>query len=682
MSAVTREWLGLNRLPNMQRTAAVGMILIQNLLLMQLMASPPMPVSVIALAGWFAPQFGLLIRLPVPVSFLTLAAGFVILTRTSETDFTSMGFIGTDVAFHMSCCCLSMQLLMLFLKQYAERLPIWMLAISSAGIVLSGDIRVSGSTRSVVLVLNAAYLVLWAVFAASSRERVPVQVRRGRWIRAVTLVVLMAGSLFAGRQLAIALHRHENQLERVISQLLFARQQTRFRHGFSGGGGLTDVSGMKFVGGDEIALLITSDVKPDYLRGKAFDQFLRNQWGTTGATQTVVPRSILRDEAMEITGRKEFFIGPETNQPLNLMQVVPVGRRSRQFCFSPLGTARMECDSSLLKVDPNGIIERLLDEGTSTYNLWAGEPPRVPYSEIDPRYLQLPAQLGPTVKSLAASLMEGKTTSREKMLAVSEFFQNEFEYGLGIELPRGVNRLEFFLTHRVPAHCEYFATATALILRLQGVPTRYVTGYVVNGQNPLVGEWVARHRDAHAWVEAYDEDLQQWVTVESTPPSGIPTSDPGTQWMQIRDALQSWWRHLSDLSTTPGIWQKVIKFAFGLLVTITLGAIGVVVLRTRRSSDPTKGYEARWAVPLSRERVILDRYLSRRGLTRRKSETLLHFARRVEGSEKLQNSNEFAGWYRDYAQLRFDMIDRDEMEMLEQMRTRRKKLIRRTKVVS
>jgi len=63
-------------------------------------------------------------------------------------------------------------------------------------------------------------------------------------------------------------------------------------------------------------------------------------------------------------------------------------------------------------------------------------------------------------------------------------------------------------------YCVHFATAGALLLRMQGIPARYVTGYTVwlnaNGQ----GE--ALDSDAHAWVEVYI-DGYGWYPVEMTP---------------------------------------------------------------------------------------------------------------------------------------------------------------------
>ena len=62
--------------------------------------------------------------------------------------------------------------------------------------------------------------------------------------------------------------------------------------------------------------------------------------------------------------------------------------------------------------------------------------------------------------------------------------------------------------------CVHFATAGTMLLRMQGVPARYVNGYVaeVNGQ----GWGTVLDSGAHAWVEIY-LDGYGWYPVEMTP---------------------------------------------------------------------------------------------------------------------------------------------------------------------
>ena len=60
----------------------------------------------------------------------------------------------------------------------------------------------------------------------------------------------------------------------------------------------------------------------------------------------------------------------------------------------------------------------------------------------------------------------------------------------------------------------HFASAAALLLRLVGIPTRYVAGYVAD--IPASGKANVPDSNAHAWVEVY-LDGYGWEPVEVTP---------------------------------------------------------------------------------------------------------------------------------------------------------------------
>lgn len=77
-----------------------------------------------------------------------------------------------------------------------------------------------------------------------------------------------------------------------------------------------------------------------------------------------------------------------------------------------------------------------------------------------------------------------------------------------------------FLLGTGAGHCEYFATALALLLRVQGVPCRLVGGYLVHEDDADAGGAVARARDAHAWVEVMDAS-GAWHTFDATPPADV-----------------------------------------------------------------------------------------------------------------------------------------------------------------
>ena len=104
--------------------------------------------------------------------------------------------------------------------------------------------------------------------------------------------------------------------------------------------------------------------------------------------------------------------------------------------------------------------------------------------------------------------------------------------------PAGVDPVESFLLGEHAGHCELFASAAVLLLRLRGIPARYVTGFR-GGEWNTVGNYVAVRDDrAHAWAEAFLPD-RGWVRVDATPP-GAPLPRAG-HLSEVMDALDYFW---------------------------------------------------------------------------------------------------------------------------------------------
>ena len=133
-------------------------------------------------------------------------------------------------------------------------------------------------------------------------------------------------------------------------------------------------------------------------------------------------------------------------------------------------------------------------------------------------------------------------------------------------------RLAYFLTVRPPAHCEYFATATAILLRAGGVHARYVTGYVISGRNPVDNSYFALRRNAHAWVEAYDDVEQRWVIVESTPMEGVPAREEQTSLQVVNTFGWAKFLEISEVFRSGIVWKLGEKYVRAMIYFVPLVA--------------------------------------------------------------------------------------------------------------
>ena len=133
------------------------------------------------------------------------------------------------------------------------------------------------------------------------------------------------------------------------------------------------------------------------------------------------------------------------------------------------------------------------------------------------RYLQLPPNLDPRIAALAKTLVRGDTPAK-RALALESALRRDWTYSLDGDQDNDAPLLDFLFGKR-HGHCEYFATAMAVMLRTQGIPARVVNGFLGGEQNEFGGYRMIKQGDAHSWVEVYLAGAG-WHTFEPTPAAG------------------------------------------------------------------------------------------------------------------------------------------------------------------
>jgi protein-glutamine gamma-glutamyltransferase len=131
-------------------------------------------------------------------------------------------------------------------------------------------------------------------------------------------------------------------------------------------------------------------------------------------------------------------------------------------------------------------------------------------------YLQLP-EIDPRILELANQITERGQTAFDKTIMVENYLRSHFAYTLNLTGKPGEDPLAHFLFETRAGHCEYFASAMAIMLRTLGIPTREVNGFLPGEYNDLAGDYIVRASDAHSWVEVYFPGTG-WMTFDPTPP--------------------------------------------------------------------------------------------------------------------------------------------------------------------
>ena len=210
--------------------------------------------------------------------------------------------------------------------------------------------------------------------------------------------------------------------------------------------------------------------------------------------------------------------------------------RGRGLLALPHGAARLD-ELMVVSLARNRFGAVRVDEGLGLVTYTAHFPRRgAGEAPPQPSDLRVPPREAPTIARVAEELGLAGRSPAEAVMAVHAHFLGRFHYSRYLAGTRpGRTALEQFLLVSRSGHCEYFASATTLLLRQAGVPARYAVGYAAHEWSRVERRWVVRARDAHAWTLAWVDGA--WVEVDTTPPV----------WIAEETGPESAWQPLSDL---------------------------------------------------------------------------------------------------------------------------------------
>jgi transglutaminase-like putative cysteine protease len=419
--------------------------------------------------------------------------------------------------------------------------------------------------------------------------------------------------------------------------------------------------------------------RPIYMRGVTFDRYERGRWIRT---RRVPPHGISRYQNKHV-----LYAG---SMPLTLTKLNRTLARSlrTEIYLEPMDTNVLFVPSRPVAVAPPDAVIGGLQvysgpggeffaqdrKGGLRYSGYSDvEPPPVealrsaadlPVEHDDAleAYLDVPESLPPRVRQLAQQLTQGVKGPHGKALAILGYLQKNYTYTTQLERDERFEPLEDFLFQQKQGHCEYFASAMAMLLRVAGVPSRSVNGYLGGEWNDYGRYLIIRQQNAHSWVEAYLDGVG-WVTYDPTPPAGTQTVMQSGPWQRVRQLFDtvelSWFKYVieydlrTQLQMAEGAYRyvrrgKTERQGFGLRAR--LRALKDAALAHAKEAAVTVAASAgllyalyrmrgRLPVPTLRRRPQGDaqveqalRLLYRRGFTQGPSETLQQLAERVRAA--------------------------------------------------
>lgn len=172
--------------------------------------------------------------------------------------------------------------------------------------------------------------------------------------------------------------------------------------------------------------------------------------------------------------------------------------------------ARLTLDYQLIRRDP--VLQ--LMEYRIVSNPDFVDAPRLPQT-LRQQALDLPEESSPRTRELVARWRLETPDDRALVQRALRYFNDEeFHYSLDAPL-LGAEPVDEFLFETRRGFCEHYASSFAVMMRLAGIPSRIVTGYMGGWFNPLGNYYLVRQSDAHAWAEVWLED-SGWTRVDPT----------------------------------------------------------------------------------------------------------------------------------------------------------------------
>jgi len=279
--------------------------------------------------------------------------------------------------------------------------------------------------------------------------------------------------------------------------------------------------------------------------------------------------------------------------------------------------------------------EAMWNTANNLYEYWVDTRPRV--DRIPPglwtRMTNHPP-MSPKLSNWLELRLAGTRTPLEEARALESYLRDNFTYELGSPVLKRINHLEQFLMEERRGHCERYASSLALLLRMRGIPTRVVIGYLPSNRSMFSGWINIRFKDAHAWTEAFIPD-RGWVQLDATPRSRQPST--GVELRDLVDALDLAWfmnvvsfdggsqrelfTRMAQGAERFGAWVSTQQGPLiGTLVSVAL-VIGLGLLRPK-----LRGWHRKTSPPTAEIRVAhyygqMLRALHQRGIDRKGSET-------------------------------------------------------------
>ncbi len=280
------------------------------------------------------------------------------------------------------------------------------------------------------------------------------------------------------------------------------------------------------------------------------------------------------------------------------------------------------------------------------------------------RYTQV-VPSSPAIQSWLDTQTRGLTQPDAIASSLVNYFQNNHEYEIGTPDLDRTDPIDDFILNRKSGHCERFASAMAVLLRMKGIPARVALGWVATERNDIGEFYNIRARHGHAWTEAWIEG-RGWVIYDATPYGREFTMETRSFGLTVYEWVEYIWYSkivefsVSDQNTLVEFLgrqvQNGVNIIIGNLAAIALAlAIGVLCWLGwrgriwRHLKPPPLGRRQKAVVEARHFYGRMLRLLARQRHVRRRDQTPWEFLAVLEthGHPALPDIRQLTAWFCD-----------------------------------
>ncbi len=301
---------------------------------------------------------------------------------------------------------------------------------------------------------------------------------------------------------------------------------------------------------DDTLIVTTSQNKNIYLKGFVGDRYQNGRWSTLPKLSYRGDNSGMLKwlENLGFIPQNQYAYYMENDKDTqikkNTIKIKNVGA-NRSYIYMPYSAEQVSQFGIDTNYDNNYQSGALFGEKTYQYDEWSGTRPgellyanswvsnpqnseQTKYAEAESvyanfvynNYLELDDNMSEMINSIFFDGWESDNTIYSVTERIRDVLNSRAYYEeLPESAPEGIEPISWFLNKGHQGNSAMFASAAVLAFRAQGIPARYVEGYLVTENETRHadnGTVTLTNKDSHAWVEVYLDGVG-FVPIDVTP---------------------------------------------------------------------------------------------------------------------------------------------------------------------